>query len=142
MSLNYPIWVINRLPQYWDRPNEFWPERWLDAPDLGASGLRPVPKNNSLPFIPFNFGPRTCLGMKMVQYLSIHLSIYLFLYFYTNINYYYSCATGLSGGEDDGGAAPAEVRARARSPSGTHAALLCPAFNESAQAPRVCACID
>jgi len=68
MSLNYPIWVINRLPQYWDRPNEFWPERWLDAsPDHGPSGLRPVPKNNSLPFIPFNFGPRTCLGMKMVH---------------------------------------------------------------------------
>jgi 2-hydroxyisoflavanone synthase len=68
MSINYPIWVINRLPQYWDRPNEFWPERWLDVKtaDGDAGGLRPVPKNNTLPFIPFNFGPRTCLGMKMV----------------------------------------------------------------------------
>ncbi|ELR12900.1 cytochrome p450 superfamily protein [Acanthamoeba castellanii str. Neff] len=78
MSLNYPIWVINRLPQYWDRPNEFWPERWLDAPDLGASGLRPVPKNNSLPFIPFNFGPRTCLGMKMA-YLEVKMMAVLLL---------------------------------------------------------------
>ncbi len=84
MSLNYPIWVINRLPQYWDRPNEFWPERWLDAsPDHGASGLPPVPKNNSLPFIPFNFGPRTCLGMKMV-----HSPIHLFIsYFFLAICY-------------------------------------------------------
>jgi hypothetical protein len=64
MQINYSPWVLNRLPQYWDRPNDFRPERWIDGES--ANGGLPVPKNNALPFIPFNFGPRTCLGMKMV----------------------------------------------------------------------------
>ena len=64
MQINYSPWVLNRLPQYWDGPNDFRPERWIDG--ASANGGLPVPKNNALPFIPFNFGPRTCLGMKMV----------------------------------------------------------------------------
>jgi len=76
MAINYPIWVLNRLPQYWHRPDEFWPERWLDE---GANDKAPpVPKTNALPFIPFNYGPRTCLGMNMA-YLEIKIMAVLLL---------------------------------------------------------------
>lgn len=76
MQINYSPWVLNRLPQYWDRPNDFRPERWIDGES--ANGGLPVPKNNALPFIPFNFGPRTCLGMKMA-YLEIKIMAVLLL---------------------------------------------------------------
>jgi len=39
---------------------------------LGSShnGGKPVPTVGTLPFIPFNYGPRTCLGIKMA-YLEL-----------------------------------------------------------------------
>jgi cytochrome P450 len=46
-------WVVQRDSRWFDRPDEFLPERWLD-------GLhRRLPKGA---FIPFGSGSRRCLG--------------------------------------------------------------------------------
>jgi cytochrome P450 len=39
---------------------EFRPERWLDDPVTGKKGLR----TSSWEFLPFNGGPRVCLGQQ------------------------------------------------------------------------------
>lgn len=43
--------AVHRNPKYWDDPQEFRPERWLN-------------KTSTIPFsfIPFNAGPRNCIG--------------------------------------------------------------------------------
>lgn len=50
-----PIHVLHRSPEYYDRPEEFQPERWLDQNKDGQ-------KNYS--FIPFSKGPRNCIGQR------------------------------------------------------------------------------
>jgi len=59
-------WVMSRIPLYWDDPLVFRPERWL-----GDSKIAP-PNGNHPPFIPFQYGPRTCLGLQMA-YLEVKL---------------------------------------------------------------------
>jgi cytochrome P450 len=46
--------ILHRHPDYWDRPEEFVPERWLDRE---AEKRRP-----KFAFVPFSAGPRQCIG--------------------------------------------------------------------------------
>jgi cytochrome P450 len=45
-------WVVHRDPRWWDRAEEFRPDRWIDGP----AGL---PK---YAYFPFGGGPRLCIG--------------------------------------------------------------------------------
>jgi len=46
-------WVMHRDPRYYDQPERFNPDRWLDGQAKGA------PK---FAYFPFGGGPRTCIG--------------------------------------------------------------------------------
>jgi cytochrome P450 len=46
--------VLHRHPDYWDRPDEFEPRRWLDGE---AEARRP-----KFAYLPFGGGPRLCIG--------------------------------------------------------------------------------
>jgi cytochrome P450 len=46
-------WVTQRDPRWWDRPEEFRPERWLDG------STKDLPK---FAYFPFGGGPRICIG--------------------------------------------------------------------------------
>lgn len=50
----YSPYVMGHHDQLWNRPENFDPKRWLDP-------NRPVPPHNA---IPFQAGPRICLGMN------------------------------------------------------------------------------
>ncbi|KAL3945809.1 MAG: hypothetical protein SGBAC_000081 [Bacillariaceae sp.] len=54
------IWIygLHRNPEFWDRPDEFRPERWLDPKqkDLGQT-------NGA--YMPFASGPRNCVGQPL-----------------------------------------------------------------------------
>eukprot|EP01088_Endostelium_zonatum_P015584 TRINITY_DN3898_c0_g1_i1.p1 TRINITY_DN3898_c0_g1~~TRINITY_DN3898_c0_g1_i1.p1 ORF type:complete len:495 (-),score=87.23 TRINITY_DN3898_c0_g1_i1:690-2174(-) len=67
----YHIWSLGRYEKYWKRAEEFWPERWLEE---GGD----APKKQQPPFIPFNYGRRTCLGMNMA-YLEAKMVMALIL---------------------------------------------------------------
>jgi len=54
--LTYTPWVVHRIPKYWGTDAEkFRPERWED----------PTLIKHQYQFIPFQKGPRQCLGMNM-----------------------------------------------------------------------------
>ncbi|KAK0988782.1 hypothetical protein LTS01_009051 [Friedmanniomyces endolithicus] len=56
----WSVWAMHRRKDYFgDDANEFRPERWLDDPETGKKGLRP-----GWEFLPFNGGPRICLGQQ------------------------------------------------------------------------------
>src|SRR5687767_1709336 len=57
MSVSFNRWAMGRMEEYWDKPLEFRPERFL-----GENGGKPV---NSAAFAPFSIGPRICLGREM-----------------------------------------------------------------------------
>lgn len=62
-NFSWTQWDMSRHSGYWERPEEFKPERWLVAP---ADPTIPAPPaNNAPPWCPFQFGPRVCLGMRM-----------------------------------------------------------------------------
>jgi cytochrome P450 len=57
-AVNYSSWVSHRLPDIWDDPHSFKPERF-------APGNRErIPKGA---YVPFGGGSRTCLGMRFGQ---------------------------------------------------------------------------
>jgi cytochrome P450 len=47
---------MGRMEEYWDSPLEFIPERWL------GENKKPI---KMTAYVPFNTGPRTCLGKDM-----------------------------------------------------------------------------
>ena len=51
--------IMHRDPDYFDKPNEFIPERFENA-----SGCKDGKSHPSV-YIPFHNGPRTCLGREM-----------------------------------------------------------------------------
>ncbi len=53
----YSIYVTQRMPEYWDAPDEFRPQRF--APD--------VPKPAPYTYLPFGGGPRNCIGAAYAQ---------------------------------------------------------------------------
>eukprot|EP01088_Endostelium_zonatum_P001803 TRINITY_DN1215_c0_g2_i1.p1 TRINITY_DN1215_c0_g2~~TRINITY_DN1215_c0_g2_i1.p1 ORF type:complete len:497 (+),score=75.59 TRINITY_DN1215_c0_g2_i1:188-1492(+) len=60
-TVSYVPWILGRLSEYWDSPEEFKPERWQSEENNGGKA---APKHKP-PFIPFNYGKRTCLGQGM-----------------------------------------------------------------------------
>ncbi|XP_020084312.1 cytochrome P450 71A1-like isoform X1 [Ananas comosus] len=59
-------WAINRDPEFWEEPNEFRPERFIDSSvDF---------KGNDLQFIPFGAGRRICPGIQFAV-LNIELAL-------------------------------------------------------------------
>ena len=53
-SVVVPVALLHRRPEYWERPNEFVPARWLDA---DAEKRRP-----RFAYLPFGGGPHICIG--------------------------------------------------------------------------------
>ena len=54
--VNYSSYVTHRLPDVWEEPHEFRPERWEHRADL--------PKGA---YVPFGGGSRQCIGMRFGQ---------------------------------------------------------------------------
>lgn len=63
-SLAMSQWVMHRDPRYFDRPDEFVPERWTD----GLSARLP-----KFAYFPFGGGPRVCLGASFALMEAILL---------------------------------------------------------------------
>lgn len=56
------IWIygLHRNPEFWNRPNDFIPDRWLDPT------LKDVGQSNGA-YMPFASGPRNCLGQPLAH---------------------------------------------------------------------------
>lgn len=63
MIVEWQQWTLSRNPALWPRPNDFVPERWLAETPFSSSVAPPT--QNTPPWCPFQFGPRTCLGVRM-----------------------------------------------------------------------------
>lgn len=57
-SVNYSSWASHHLPDVWDEPEAFRPDRF--APEARAA----LPKGA---YVPFGGGSRTCIGMRFGQ---------------------------------------------------------------------------
>jgi cytochrome P450 len=57
-SVNYSSWASHRLPDVWEEPEAFRPDRF--APEAKAA----LPKGA---YVPFGGGSRTCIGMRFGQ---------------------------------------------------------------------------
>lgn len=55
--------IISRKPEHFPKEEEFIPERWL------RSNTGPLSSANAHPFayMPFGFGPRTCIGRRFAE---------------------------------------------------------------------------
>jgi len=55
-SVMLPQWAVHRSPDFWDEPDQFDPDRWLDQSD------RP-----RFAYFPFGGGPRHCIGKHLAM---------------------------------------------------------------------------
>ncbi|OVA18684.1 Cytochrome P450 [Macleaya cordata] len=51
------VWAIGRNPDYWEKPDEFYPERFIDS----STDFR----GQNFEFLPFGGGRRGCPGINM-----------------------------------------------------------------------------
>lgn len=70
VNVIWSMYCMGRLEKYWDKPLEFLPERWLD-PEKNK-------ERHPYLFIPFQAGPRTCLGQSMA-YLEVKVVAWMIL---------------------------------------------------------------
>ncbi|XP_011699841.1 PREDICTED: cytochrome P450 9e2-like [Wasmannia auropunctata] len=54
-SIWFPVFGLHRDPKYFEKPNEFHPERFLDENKKDI---------NSAVYVPFGLGPRMCIGNR------------------------------------------------------------------------------
>ena len=53
------IWIysLHRNPEFWERPDDFWPERWLTEDNSATPGS----------YMPFAAGSRNCVGQPLAS---------------------------------------------------------------------------
>lgn len=71
MIVMYP-WFIHRHPDHWDKPNEFNPDRFLNAAaseneTITEGRLKNEHDNKKRPYIPFSISPRYCIGKEIAM---------------------------------------------------------------------------
>src|SRR5690349_19431833 len=54
-TISVDLAALQRNPQYWEHPNFFNPDRFSDEAAAFTA------------FLPFGFGPRTCIGQRMAM---------------------------------------------------------------------------
>lgn len=59
VPVNYCSWASHRLPDVWDEPDAFRPDRFLPGGEVSR-----LPKGA---YVPFGGGSRTCIGMRFGQ---------------------------------------------------------------------------
>ncbi|KZT50629.1 cytochrome P450 [Calocera cornea HHB12733] len=57
-----PAYTLHRDPKYWSEPNTFRPERWL--PEGTSAGE----KDDFRAYIPFSYGPYSCIGRNLARH--------------------------------------------------------------------------
>lgn len=62
--VSVPTWTVHHMPEYFEKPQEFIPERWL-----GESGIE-----LQKAFMPFSQGARACVGRNMA-YMELYLIV-------------------------------------------------------------------
>jgi hypothetical protein len=72
------VWIysLHRHPSFWQRPDDFWPERWL----VEDKDQRDVGMTNGA-YMPFAAGPRNCVGQPLAQIVLRTLLKELVLHF-------------------------------------------------------------
>jgi cytochrome P450 len=79
VDVGVPIYAIHHNPEYYPRPFEYLPERWLADPSANPLHSRLVDAQSA--FNPFSIGPRGCIG-KGLAYVELTVTIARVLYLY------------------------------------------------------------
>ncbi|XP_055923884.1 cytochrome P450 CYP12A2-like [Eupeodes corollae] len=60
-----PSQILMRDEKFYPKPNDFIPERWLRDIDINQDECPKAKNVNPFVFLPFGFGPRTCIGRRI-----------------------------------------------------------------------------
>ena len=79
IDVGVPHYAIHHNPDYYPRPFDYIPERWLSDPSANPLYEKLVDAHSA--FCPFSIGPRGCIG-KGLAYVELTVTIARVLYLY------------------------------------------------------------
>lgn len=66
-KITFNVEALQKDPSFFDNPEEFQPERWLDREVASRKGTEKEIIDHQLLKNPFSFGPRMCLGSRLAE---------------------------------------------------------------------------
>lgn len=66
--------ALQRDENHFSRANEYLPERWLRSNRESAENIQSLKPSCPFVYLPFGFGPRTCIGRRIVE-MELELGI-------------------------------------------------------------------
>lgn len=58
--------LLQNDEKYFEKASEFIPERWLKVRD-DETNITPAKNTSAFVYLPFGFGPRTCIGRRLAD---------------------------------------------------------------------------
>ena len=63
-----PLYALQNSRHNWKNPSQFKPERWMDVPvETFVTGTNKEKPSQSITFMPFSYGPRSCVGQSLAK---------------------------------------------------------------------------
>lgn len=86
ISVGVPIYTLHHNPQYFEKPHEYIPERWIEGSPVSVTGFKSVVSEDTideakLALVPFSTGVRGCVG-KGLAYMEMSTALARVLYLF------------------------------------------------------------
>jgi len=92
-----PLYALQNTRHNWKNPSQFRPERWMDVPvETFVTSANKEKASQSITFMPYSYGPRSCVGQSLAKMEVTTLLAKLLASFWFNLDPEMGGAAGIT----------------------------------------------